>query len=1053
MNPDLRNPSVLRGSARAALLATALSTGFAGAQTIAVDPADAVPATHSQVFAAEWNVDGNTESWTTSQFDLEVGAPVGGVLTGTANNTDPQLIRGGLNLISSPDTIIEFRLKKQTADTSRTDLFWGDDNGGISGARLVSITPPTLVADDAFHVYRITFSGQITGNLSQFRFDITSDAAGKDKSVSVDYFRVYSVLPAAALSWDPGITGTATAGGAGTWNTSTNSWWNGSAQIAWPATSSGADEATFAGTAGTVTIVPGGVTAAKVNFNTGGYTVTGGPLTLDGAAILRTPGGTTTLDAPLAGSDPITVTGTTLVVTQPGTQSTSTRFNNTNTAASVDDAFGTGGVILGNGGNFFLASLGAIRTHTNDFEWRGNRFIVNNVDHGTGLGAFDLVMDGGLFLAGTAPSDFFLRRNLTVNGKVSGTGPAGRSLYFAGDANTMTLNHAANDFTGTLRWDNATTLAVVADGSLGDPANALSFNGGTGGVRLLAAFDSARPITVSGATAARIDTNGFDSEWSGGVTGANAVNSRLIKQGAGKLTLKGTNFLGGGTQVQGGTLELPADATLTHGNTWDNFHGVNENAIFRLNGGTMLVNGSFYAVGRGTGSGEGLFQIDSGTYTHNGGQVLVGFGGNGRFVMNGGTAVINQLAYGDGTATRTAVAELNGGTLTMDQAGRRGGDSVATIKFNGTTVIAKTNKADFLPVGSAGVTNFLVSAGGAKFDSAGVAINIASQLQHDPALAVADGGLTKLGAGTLSLSNSNSYTGPTTVAAGTLLINGFSLADTGALTVESGGRLGGNGETAAPVTVQSGGGLVVDIADWTGAAGTGYSDLATASLDLSGVTWNLAVGSATSYANFTEANASFTFLSAASITGFNPANVTVTPAGFTGTGTWSVSQAGNTLVLRYTTGSGSPYSTWIDSFTTLTDPADRLPGANPDGDGATNFEEFAFAGDPTSGANDGVRHSQLSGGKLVLTVAVRNGAAAVFPATGSPLAAPFDGVNYSIGGSMTLAGFGEAVNKLGAPVLGPLNPTPPAGYDYASFELAAPVSGNPKGFLRATATP
>jgi autotransporter-associated beta strand protein len=65
------------------------------------------------------------------------------------------------------------------------------------------------------------------------------------------------------------------------------------------------------------------------------------------------------------------------------------------------------------------------------------------------------------------------------------------------------------------------------------------------------------------------------------------------------------------------------------------------------------------------------------------------------------------------------------------------------------------------------------------------------------------GALTKIGTGVLMLSGANTYTGPTTVSAGKLLVNGST--STGAVTVGSGGTLGGNGSIGGAVTNQSGG--------------------------------------------------------------------------------------------------------------------------------------------------------------------------------------------------------------------------------------------------------
>ncbi len=77
---------------------------------------------------------------------------------------------------------------------------------------------------------------------------------------------------------------------------------------------------------------------------------------------------------------------------------------------------------------------------------------------------------------------------------------------------------------------------------------------------------------------------------------------------------------------------------------------------------------------------------------------------------------------------------------------------------------------------------------------------------HDQALGgTADGGLTKLGAGTLTLSNTCSYTGPTVVSTGTLLLN--TLGNSKSIVVADGATLGdvsGTLTIPASVTVSPG---------------------------------------------------------------------------------------------------------------------------------------------------------------------------------------------------------------------------------------------------------
>lgn len=66
------------------------------------------------------------------------------------------------------------------------------------------------------------------------------------------------------------------------------------------------------------------------------------------------------------------------------------------------------------------------------------------------------------------------------------------------------------------------------------------------------------------------------------------------------------------------------------------------------------------------------------------------------------------------------------------------------------------------------------------------------------------GGLTKIGSGVLTLTNSSSYTGATVVDGGTLRVNG-ALTATSSLTVNAGGTLAGTGTITSSVTIDAGG--------------------------------------------------------------------------------------------------------------------------------------------------------------------------------------------------------------------------------------------------------
>jgi len=142
------------------------------------------------------------------------------------------------------------------------------------------------------------------------------------------------------------------------------------------------------------------------------------------------------------------------------------------------------------------------------------------------------------------------------------------------------------------------------------------------------------------------------------------------------------------------------------------------------------------------------------------------------------------------------------------------------------------------------------------------------------------------------------------------------------------------------------------------------------------------------------------------------------------------------------------YDAWIASFATLTDPADRDPDADPDGDGKSNFMEFACAGDPTTPADAAWEHLSEVSGNFRLVVAVRAGAA--FAGNGGELvSAPIDGVIYRIQASPDLADFlSTEVLEVGGFTPPPGLPALPAGWEYRAFESGVPLDGSPRQFMR-----
>jgi T5SS/PEP-CTERM-associated repeat protein/autotransporter-associated beta strand protein len=156
--------------------------------------------------------------------------------------------------------------------------------------------------------------------------------------------------------------------------------------------------------------------------------------------------------------------------------------------------------------------------------------------------------------------------------------------------------------------------------------------------------------------------------------------------------------------------------------------------VYAANGWLGVQAGS---VGNGTVTGAGSAWSNSGT-------LYIGNGGSGTLnITNGGTVAVNAVIGGN-SATGVGTLNFDGGILKPYNAG---------------------NSA-WITTGS-GSGNVYIKEGGATFDTGNYAMGIGVALQHGGSNPI-DGGLTKLGAGTLTLTGVNTYTGPTTVNGGVL---------------------------------------------------------------------------------------------------------------------------------------------------------------------------------------------------------------------------------------------------------------------------------------------
>lgn len=150
----------------------------------------------------------------------------------------------------------------------------------------------------------------------------------------------------------------------------------------------------------------------------------------------------------------------------------------------------------------------------------------------------------------------------------------------------------------------------------------------------------------------------------------------------------------------------------------------------------------------------------------------------------------------------------------------------------------------------------------------------------------------------------------------------------------------------------------------------------------------------------------------------------------------------------------SPFALWAANAGLAA--GSNAPGDDPDHDGKTNLYEFAFGGSPLAPESSGYEEGGTadttgdSQQELILTLAVRTGA--VFGSGPSP-SATFDGITYTIQGSMDLADFTAAVEGPVTPAIVPASwpSTPPEDYEYVTFRLTGSNGLPDRGFLRAKA--
>jgi autotransporter-associated beta strand protein len=375
----------------------------------------------------------------------------------------------------------------------------------------------------------------------------------------------------------------------------------------------------------------------------------------------------------------------------------------------------------------------------------------------SGLSSFSYSNAGGTFKVGgdnrdgTAGGDLTLPASTSITASFFGVGSDGNNL--AVSSGTLTLGTTTTIAANTIQLGNSQSQGTIeyAAGTA-DPVLTLRAANGTSPV---ATMTIGTGVGYGLTTTSIVD---LTANLTGGSTLDALVTNLTIGQntrnsgGNTSAQVTGQLVMGGGT-LTAGTIALgrvssaggsppPAGTPVTAGSL-----SVSGGTV---NVGTLLLGEQNWDIGTVNGS----FQLGGGG-TLNAGSIASSVG------IGSGT-VVRTFAWDDGT-----IANLDAGTdLTI------GSDIAFTLASTGTHRFA---------IGS------------------GRSGSVAS------VLAGAGGTLEKTDAGTLTLSADNTYTGATTVSAGTLLVNGDQSAAIGTVTVASAATLAGSGTIGGAVSILDGG--------------------------------------------------------------------------------------------------------------------------------------------------------------------------------------------------------------------------------------------------------
>jgi autotransporter-associated beta strand protein len=407
--------------------------------------------------------------------------------------------------------------------------------------------------------------------------------------------------------------------------------------------------------------------------------------------------------------------------------------------------------------------------------------------------------------------------NVTNFGSIAG----GNGGVYAG--NVTLINNAGASITGNsgvwgdIGFANVTNSGSITGIQYGILARAYSImtnNAGgsiSGGLYGIIVQNSSASITNSGS----ITSGDYAIRFSSGAGGSSVFNAGTISGGIAAIQFAGTGntlTLAPGSAITGNVLGTGSDTFQLGGTGSATFDMSQFGAAAQYRGfGTFNKVGSSTWTLTGTSSYSGATNILAGTLLASGSlspDSAYTIAAGATLALDSPFQFIGSLA-GAGSVTNANAADavlvvgLNNSSTTFAGVIKDGVAAKMSLWIDGTGVTTLTGTNTYtggtsicfcstLQIGNGGTTGSIV---GDVINGGTLIFNRSNFYSFDGSISddgADQGKLVKTGAGNTVLSGINTYTGTTTVDAGTLSVNG-SIASSSLTTVNSGGTLGGNG--------------------------------------------------------------------------------------------------------------------------------------------------------------------------------------------------------------------------------------------------------------------